>query len=49
MQGQLLLSGLDFCDFVVNTAKDVFIDSVFINQMVAKLFTFQQKHYCSEK
>ena len=53
IQGQLLLSGLEFCDFVLNTTKDMFIervyrDSGFINQIVDKLFTFQKKYYLSE-
>ena len=42
IQGQLLLSGLDFCDFVLYTRKDLYTERVdrdvkFINAMISKL------------
>lgn len=50
IQGQLLLSGLEFCDFVLYTTKDVFFervhrDTAFINQMIVQLHKFHVSHF----
>lgn len=54
MQGQLLLSGLDFCDFVLYTRKDLYTERVyrdvkFINAMISKLHAFHVNNFCDKK
>merc|ERR1712082_378864 len=54
IQGQLLLSGLEFCDFVLYTKKDVVFDRVhrdteFINQMIVRLHEFHLSHFTVKK
>ena len=54
IQGQLLLSGLEFCDFVLYTRKDVFFDRVqrdteFINHMIMTLHKFHVSHFTVKK
>lgn len=53
IQGQLLLSGLDFCDFVLFTRRDIYIERVhrdvqFINDMIVKLHAFHDAHFSSK-
>ena len=50
IQGQLMVSGAEFCDFVVYTRKDLFIqrifpDITFMNNMYDKLFNFYVKYF----
>lgn len=54
IQGQLLLSGLEYCDFVLYTKRDVFFDKVhrdtaFINNMIVQLQKFHINHFISKK
>lgn len=54
IQGQLLLSGLDFCDFVIYTRVDLYIERVykdvlFINSMIQKLHEFHVNKFCPKK
>lgn len=53
IQGQLLLSGLQFCDFVLYTRKDLFTqrvyrDVLFMNTMIAKLYEFHANYFCDK-
>ena len=54
IQGQLLLSGLNFCDFVLYTRKDLYTQRVykdiqFINAMISKLHDFHVNYFTSKK
>ena len=49
IQGQLLISGCDFCEFIVYTHKDLFVQRVlpdlhFMGPMLEKLCQFMTNH-----
>lgn len=50
IQGQLMVTGAEFCIFVVYTKKDLYVkkievDKAFINQMFCQLSTFYENNH----